>query len=329
MSAAPKLYETWYKTGLAAAIPWLAGGPNGQAEAATWPRLIDDIITNQVTQARYQSLPDKCASDALPHLGGDRQLIHGSNESDVSFRTRLKDVWGQWGRAGTACGVLEQLYYFGLSGAVWVQQNGLQYTLSGAPTPGQDPTALVVASNCPTTGGILTSTVAPYRQIPAGTPWTFFDGNTDLCNRFAIRVPSWPFAAVGVAFFNNTDNATVTWPFAFGSTVYSVIPGVPNAPVLLSVDGSGVQTTTTARILASGPWTGSVLCTGYAVGVNPMNTYSAASAGILQRLISTFRPNALCTGVYAINSGRVLGDGRHLGDGGVLGGSVTQILGSF
>lgn len=308
-------------------IPWLVSGPVGSKWATATGTIIDTYVgyLKQGIQAR---MPDKAPLDALPHIGADRQLVQGSNESTASFAARLLDAWGQWGRAGTPCSVLEQLYYFGLSGAIWVQQNGLQYTLSGAPTPGQDPTSLVVASNCPTTGGTLSSSADPYRQIPAGTPWAFLDANTDLCNRFSIRIPFWPFAAQTQVTFNGTDSAVATWPFKFGGNVYSVIPGVPNVPVILTVDGNSL-TRTQATILASGPWSGTVTVTAYAAGVSPLNTFSLASLGILQRLISTFRPNAICTSVYAINNGRVLGDGRHLGDGGVLGGSVTQILGSF
>lgn len=324
MSGGRTTFQQWYAS---APVPWLVAGPNGQKEAGTWPAVLDQL-SQQMDDARKCAYPDYSPVDALPHLGGDRQLIQGSNESDVSFRTRLKDAWGQWGRAGTACGVLEQLYYFGLSGAVWVQQNGLQYTLSGAPTPGQDPTSLVVASNCPATGGPIASSTAPYRSIPAGTPWAFLDANTDLCNRFAIKIPSFPFSAITQATFTNSDSAAITFPFQFGNISYALVYGMPTAPVVLSEDVTA-RTTTGTTIRASGPWSGTVYVIAWNAGVNPLNTFSFASLGTLQRIISTFRPNAICTSVYAINSGRVLGDGRHLGDGGVLGGSVTQILGSF
>lgn len=322
-----KTYESWWKTGLAAAIPWLAGGPNGQAEGASWPRLVDDIVRDQITQARYQAYPSKCASDALPHLGGDRKLIQGSNESDTSFRTRLKDAWGQWSRAGTACGVLEQLYYFGLTNAYWFQQNGRQISFSGNPTPGQDPTSLVVAANTKSIGGTISSSSAPYRTIPSGTPWWYVDSNTDLTNRFAIVVTSWPFAALEIAQFNNSDVATVTWPFGFANTSYSVVYGAPSAPVVLSVDGAS-KTTTTVNINATAPWTGSVFVIGFAAGVNPLNTFTTANLGQLKSIISTFRPNAICQGVFSYLSGNEWGFPTW-GNGSNWGGAVGQILGSF
>lgn len=323
MSAqAPANYTEWLQN---LPLPWLTSGPVGSKWATATGTIVDTYVQylKQGIQAR---MPDKAPPDALPHIGADRQLIQGSNESQASFVARLLDAWGQWGRAGTACSVLEQLYYFGLPGAIWTQQNGLQYTLSGAPTPGQDPTSLVVASNTSTLSSTLTSISPPYRTIPAGTPWYALSGNTDLTNIFEIQIPSWPFAALAFAYFNNSDNATVTWPFTFGSNVYSVIPGVPNSSVILTVDGTSLTTTTT-KILASGPWTGSVPVIAYAAGVNPLNVYSAASAGVLQRIISTFRPNALCAGVTSVQSGHVWG--QWTWGTGNWGGSVATILGAF
>lgn len=270
--------------------------------------------------------PDTAPADALPHLGADRQLIQGINESDASFRTRCKDPWGQWSRAGTACGVLEQLYYFGLTGATWVQQNGLQYTLSGAPTPGQDPTGLVVASNTSASPIVLSSSASPYRTIPATTPWWWLGTNTDLCNRFAIIVNPWPFSAFTTAYFNNSDSAVVTWPFPFPDNGYGIVYGMPSAPVVLSVDGAAT-TTTQATIRSTGSWTGSVPVIAWGAGVNPLNTFSLSSLGTLQRIISTFRPNAICQGVYAYQLGHQWGNWTW--GSGSWGGAVSQILGAF
>lgn len=286
-------------------------------------------------------MPDFAPPDALPHIGSDQKLIQGPSESNASFIARLKDPWGQWSRAGTPCSVLEQIAYYAQSnGAVWVQQNGLQYTLSAMPTPGGDPTSLVVQTNAPTLSTILTSAVSPYRTIPSGTPWFQLgtDLNTDLCNRFAIIFPSWPFAALTTAYFTATDNVAVTWPFTFGSTSYSIQIGTPvvtdgSGGVVLHADGT-TQTTAGVTIRSTAPFTGYASVVAYTAGVNPLNTWSSASAGTLQRIISTFRPTALCAGVFAIQSGRMWDyptgstwDG--LGGQWDVPSSIATIIGSF
>ena len=309
-------------------IPWLVAGPNGAADVKAWATVVDQQIA-LTKQAAKVAMPGQAPVDALPHIGADRQLIQGAGESDASFRIRLRDAWAQWSRAGTWCSVLEQLWYFGATNAVIVQPNGLAYSFSGAPTPGQDPTALVSISNTSATTSTLTSTAPPYRTIPAGTPWFAFDGNTDMTNRFAVILPSWPFATQAVATFSGTDTATVAWsPFGFPSTTYNVIIRPPSDNVVLSAN---TLTTTGCTISASAPWTGSVYVTAFVNGVNPLNVFSNSSYGALQKVISTFRPNAICMGVKLFQSGRMWGypASNTYGDGGTWGGSVAQILGQF
>jgi hypothetical protein len=316
-------------------IPWLTQGPNGQAEGASWPSVLDGQV-NLAKQAVKARLPSYAPVDALPYIGRDRRLLQGAAETTASFRVRLRDVWGQWSRAGTACGVLEQIAYFLQSnGAVWVQQNGLQQKLTAMPTPGVDPTSLMSITDTATLSTTLTSTSPPYRTIPAGTPWFALNPNTDFCNCFAIIVPSWPFSSLVMANFNNSDCATVTWPVAFGNTTYSIIVGPPTAPVTLVVDGT-TQTTTGVTIRASAPWTGSVAVIAYAAGVNPLNFFSSASFGALQSLINAFRPNAICVGLFAITSGTRTWDYFPAGttwDGGTYPtwdtNSASQVLGVF
>lgn len=327
-------YQNWWKNTVGAAVPWLAGGVNGQAEGKAWPAVLDYLVS-QLVQARYQCFPDYCAADALPAVGNDRQFIQGMSETAASFKTRCRTAPDTWPRAGSAGGVLEQLWYYGLTGAYWVQQNGLYYTFgSNTLTPGADPTALLQSGSTSPLGSVLTSTVNNARTIPAGTPWFYFDGNTDLCNRFAIILPTWSFSALALASFANSDSAVVTWPFAFGSSTYNVIYGSPAAPVVLNVDGT-TQTTSGVTLRASAPWTGSVWVVAYTTGVNPLNMFSATNTGAVQRLISTFRPNSLCTGVYAIRSGRMWdwpanttwdGYGGNWDSGPSV---ITQILGAF
>lgn len=324
-------FRDWY-AGLP--IPWLVSGPNGQAEANAWPALLDAYV-QQLVSARYCAFPDKAPVDALGHLGGDRQFIQGSAESNSSFTARLKDAWGQWSRAGTWCSVLEQLYYFGLTNAVIVQPNGLSYTLSGAPTPGQDPTSLVVASATSTLGCPLTSSTMPTRPVPAGNAWFSLSSDANLTNQFAVIAPTWPFSAIALAKFIGTNSATVTWTIPFSSTAYSLMIGTPTDAVSLYADGT-TQTKTGITIRSSAPWTGSVWVIAFASGINPLNWFDSTSYGAMQRLISAFRPNATCVGVYFIATGGRTWDCFPAGttwDGGTYAtwdtNTVTQVLSAF
>lgn len=310
-------------------IPFLVAGPNGQAEALGWPQYIDDTIVD-ADDARKVAYPDEAPSDALAHLGNDRNLIRGQAESEVSYRIRLRDAWAQWSRAGTPLAVLEQLEFYGMRGAVWVQQNGLEFTLSAAPTAGVDPTPLLVVTPSQALAAPLTSTVPPYRTIPAGTPWHAFDGNTDLTNRFAILMPTWTFSSITTANFASSDTATVTWPIVFADTSYHVLVGVPSDSVIITVDGAS-KTTTGITLQSTASWSGSVAVIAYATGVDPFNVFTVASPGAIKRIIITFRPNALCMGVSSIASGSTWGYPAALkwGDGHLWGGSVSQLLGVF
>lgn len=331
----PNAYRDWWANSVGAAVPWLAGGTNGQLEAKAWPALLDYYVS-QIVQARYQAFPDYCAVDALAHQGADRQFIQGANESNASFQARIKAAFDTWPRAGTACGVLEQLWYYGMTGAYWVQQNGLYYTFGNSTlTPGQDPTALLQSGNTSSLIEALTSNVTPSRSIPAGTPWFSLGLDTDLTNRFAILCPTWPFSALAVANFANSDTATVTWPVAFGSATYSIIFGPPSDNVVVWADGT-TQTATGVTMKASAPWTGSVWVIGFASGVNPLNVFSSASFGAIQRIITSFRPNALCAGVFQILTGGRTWDYFPAGttwDGGTYPtwdtNTTQQILGAF
>ena len=132
-------FSSWHST---LPIPWLVAGPNGQAESLAWPAYLDALL-GQLLAARYASFPGRAPVDALAHIGGDRGIEQGPTETNASFVIRLKDAWAAWSRAGTAVELLAELYYGGFPGAVIAQQNGLLYNLTGAPTPGVDPTPLL------------------------------------------------------------------------------------------------------------------------------------------------------------------------------------------
>jgi hypothetical protein len=260
-------YQNWWKNVVGVAVPWLAGGTNGQAEGGAWPAFLDYLI-GQLIAARYVAYPDRTPSDALSHLGGDRLLTQGPSESEANFRLRTKTAWGNspitlpsaqtglpavqsggpssgWALAGTWLQLLEELYWGGFTDVYIVQQNGYAFNLSGAPVVAADNSALLVRTPCSSLSVSLTSSVTPPttsttgRAIPAGNVWWQFaesrsansrPSDTDYCNRFALFFPgSLPsqFMTVGTATFTASDTATVTWNNAFPTTSYHVQVGIP------------------------------------------------------------------------------------------------------
>jgi hypothetical protein len=317
-------FVDWYKT---APVPWLVSGPNGQREANTWPAVLDQLSVLLDT-ARKVAYPDYAPSDALPHLGGDRKLVQGPTESDANFRIRLKGVWDDWARAGTWLELLVQLYWGGWTDIVIVQQNGLASYLTGAPTAGVDPTSLYTEVQTTTLSGLLTSNVSPPttmtagRTIPSGTNWWQFaesrSGNpnasdTDYCNRFALLFPGTlpsQFMTVGTATFTASDTATVVWNNAFTNTGYHVQVGIPTidsgGPVSVVADLTSL-TLTGCTLLASGAFTGSVSVLAWQDGANPYADLHPQDLSRLQFTIATWRPNALCVGVYVLAQGNYFG----------------------
>lgn len=178
-------------------IPWLVSGANGQNEALSNGTVMDGQV-DLLKQAVKARMPDYAPADALPHIGGDRLLFQGATESNASFIARLKAAWDDWARAGTQLELLAQLYWIGFPGAVIVQQNGLAYSLSGAPTAGVDPTALLTITNLSTLGTALppypvysaSNPLGYTKTIPSGSQWWTFDNKTDFCSRFAILFPT-------------------------------------------------------------------------------------------------------------------------------------------
>lgn len=138
----PTSFVEWYQN---LPIPWLVAGANGQKEALALGAALDGQVT-LIKLATKAHMPSYAPSDALPHIGADRQLEQGPNETNANFVTRLKTAWDDWARAGTALELLVQLYWGGFGGAVIAQQNGLLYSLAHAPTAGVDPTSLLSIS---------------------------------------------------------------------------------------------------------------------------------------------------------------------------------------
>ncbi len=158
----PEDFVEWYQ-GLP--LPWLVSGPVGAAEAKANGTLVDAEVS-LIKEAIKARMPTKGPADALPFIGGDRQLEAGPAETTDNFRVRLRTAWDDWARAGGALELLTQLYWIGFPGAVIVQQNGLGYSLSAAPTAGVDPTSLLVTT---VLGGHPTIAQGPGNPITIGT----------------------------------------------------------------------------------------------------------------------------------------------------------------
>lgn len=316
-------------------VPFLAG-TKGRAVMGAFATVLGDWTIDGANASLYERLPEYASSTPLGLIASERQLDTGPQDtlSALAIRETYATVISKY--YGTPLGLLLGLHFSGFDGAQIVTQNGNIYSLTQPLPPmisGQqaswDPTGNLVTSTASTLTNILTSSVTPSRSIPAGTSWWTFDGNTDQCNRFAVIYPTWPFSALAIAIFNNSDIAVVTFPFTMPDTNYGLVYGMPTDEVMLSEDGSA-RSTTTATIRASAPWTGSVPVIAWEPGVNPLNTFS--SVPLLRNSIMRWRPEkAICMGVFAIQSGRMWGypTTNKWGDGGTWGGTVTQILGAI
>lgn len=299
----PANYVDWYH-GLP--IKWFAAEEVGQYEGTANGTLIDTQLA-RVKAGIKARMPGQAPTDALPHIGGDRGLVQGPIGSNADFIIRLQTAWDNWARAGTFLEMLVQLYWAGYTGVTIVQQNGLAFSLSGNPTAGVDPTSLLVITDCDATTSVITSSITPTRQIPAGTPWFWFDSNTDLCSRFAIIITgALPIQKTRVT-FTNSDVGTATWLDGFTDTSYSVyIGGVTvtdgGEPVVVGADGS-TKTIDGIDLDASAPFTGYVDMLAAPAGVDPFTYLSPIRQTILKSLISRWRPNAVCAGVFALFQG--------------------------
>ncbi len=277
-------------------IPWLVGDATSQADADAQATVIGqqaDLVF-EATKARMPSLGP---ADALPHIGGDRQLEQGPEETDANFRIRLQTAWDDWARAGTALEMLVQLHWAGFTDAVIAQQNGLLYSLSAYPTAGVDPTSLLVIEDAST-------------SVTLGVPWWTIDAVDAMANRFVVLFPtSAPaFMCSGTAVFDDTDYATVTWNNPFTDSTYVVQPGaVYGEMVTVSADLT-TRTPTTCGIYASGPFTGSVDVKAWTAGANPFNDLHAGDLARVRRIIERWKPaRTICVALYVITTAPVWG----------------------
>jgi Phage tail protein (Tail_P2_I) len=80
--------------------PTFFRGPNGSAMQTTWGLLLDGLLA-AARDANMQRLPGQCANDALPFVGAASNLERYPGEDADAYRSRLKNRWRDYSRAGT------------------------------------------------------------------------------------------------------------------------------------------------------------------------------------------------------------------------------------
>lgn len=302
--ALPRNLTQWMK-GLP--ITWLVGNEVGAADATSQGTVYDGQVDllREATKARF---PDYGPDDALSHIGGDRQLIQGSAESNATFRVRLRTAWDQWALAGTWVELLYQLYFscgVEAGGAYIIQQNGLIYSLSANPVAGEDPTPLLVVDEAPIDSTSL---------YPEEEPFYLLGDDPEHCSRFGIIFPApWlgPFRRLAVAEFDNSDRASIEWldPIPGDYTLLLGPPVVPDGTGPLTVSGDETtQTQFGTDIIASGPFTGTVAVLGVPAGDNPFVNVLPSQLAVLRQVIKTWRPaKAQCQWLTFLASGNLWG----------------------
>lgn len=138
--------------------------------------IVKDYIAQQARQAVLQRFPQYAAADALGAIGDERSIDQGidpqlsPSETNAAYALRLRDAWNLWVKGGTAWGILLALAAQGYTTAHIIQQNGLEFSLSGS--------NLVIATRSP----LSLNPVLPRwgqgfwgtGQWGGATPWNLF-----------------------------------------------------------------------------------------------------------------------------------------------------------
>jgi hypothetical protein len=291
-------------------LPWLVSGPVGKSEATAKGMLVDAEVS-LIKEAIKAHMPTKGPTDALPHIGGDRQLEAGPTETTDNFRVRLRTAWDDWARAGQAVELLTQLYWTGFPGAVLVQQNGLAYSLSAAPTAGVDPTSLLVTTVLGgnpnitqgpgnpiviaiTTGGALGTmaftwsynggaTSAPVTSTAGGTTFlvpgtytrVFFDVGTYVLNSTYTFAGDGTLTVGGGGISTVTQNSAPWWTFDINDYFCSRFAVLfPTGGGAFTTSGVGTFSETDTAVVT---WSNPFPDTTYAVQVGAVNSTDPVS----------------------------------------------------
>lgn len=332
---------TEYYVGLP--LPWLAQGPNGQANGRALGFIMDTEIYNlmQAVQARF---PHFAPPDAYGQLSIDRQLIQGYNDGyNVSpaldgylFPDRLVHSWEQWKYAGTALGMLLQLHYQGVDGYI-VQQNGLAFSLDTtiasfrkAPeqqvtltctTAGFLGTAVFSYVNGANTGTITTQAQAPFTyQLPNTQTLLYFAQMTYVLGAVYVIdttgfVSYWNGATPGITHLTSPQNALRTLilnpnPNLAPIDGYAPSCGKPPFPISIKITTTGALGTMRFEYSYQGnPYSAAI--------ISSSSQFSYLIPGTQTRIL--FYAANYTAGVYTINT-----DGTTTSGSGTVSGVVFQ-----
>lgn len=158
---------------------WLQG-TNGSGYESEFGGAKDDVLDRarlgvlarfpgQITRETDQP-PALAPTDALDHIGADRQIPRAPAEADSTYAARLLSAWTDYAYLGGPLGMLNALAVMGYSGANIIQDNGRYWYLSG---------------------GVLTTGTLMTMVTRGRAGWQFsclggHDVTGDLWSRFAI-----------------------------------------------------------------------------------------------------------------------------------------------
>lgn len=96
-------------------------GEFGAKFTATVGLLFDSLVQMAFDALRAPWLQETNgpAYDALRPLGQETSIPQFPEESWLQYRSRLRDAWSSWSRAGSAAIIVEQLELAGFPGAIW------------------------------------------------------------------------------------------------------------------------------------------------------------------------------------------------------------------
>jgi len=172
-------YESWITQ---IPLPWM--GRVGRKIWGAFSAVLGDFALDWGQRANLEHCPEFASADAVALIANERQLDQGPNESTAAFATRLTKAYQAWKYAGRPYGLLVALYAQGYTNVVLVQQNGLGYKLTQAPT--FVPTSDMASFDLATLTAPFTSMVTPGYSVPQGIPWWTIDNNPEFCSRFVI-----------------------------------------------------------------------------------------------------------------------------------------------
>jgi hypothetical protein len=101
-------------------------GEFGAKVTATVGLLFDELVQMALDALRAPWLQETNgpAYDALRPLGREMSIPQFPEESWLQYRSRLRDAWLTWARAGSPSIICEQLELAGFPGAVWYRWGG-------------------------------------------------------------------------------------------------------------------------------------------------------------------------------------------------------------